>query len=103
MFNSSGVAAGHGDHQPEVEVLVDDPATAVRAGRTTFPSCRQVRSVQSRYEARRVGGVLGRREHRSGHDGGADQVQCDEAAAARSSRAASQRPENMGDRWPMPG
>ena len=49
-------------------------------------------------EAQDVGGVLGRPEHRSGHDGGADRVQREPERAddAEVPAAASQRPEQVG-------
>ena len=49
-------------------------------------------------EAQDVGGVLGRPEHRSGHDGGADRVQREPERAddAEVPASASQRPEQVG-------
>ena len=98
VLDRSGVAAGHGDRRPEVEVLVDNWQRRDRAEPNDVAELIRRVGDEVTVEAQHVGGVLGRPEHRSGHDGGADGVQREPERAddAEVPTAASQRPEQVG-------
>ncbi len=98
VFDGSGVAAGHGDRRPEVEVLVDNRQRRDRAEPDDVAELVRCVGDELAVEAQDVGGVLGRPEHRSGHDGGADRVQREPERAddAEVPASASQGPEQVG-------
>ena len=98
LLDRSGVAAGHGDRRPEVEVPVDDRQRRDRAEPDDVPELVRCAGGEVAVEAQDVGRVLGRPEHRSGHDGGADRVQREPERAddAEVPASASQGPEQVG-------
>ena len=98
VFDGSGVAAGHGDCRPEVEVLGDSRPRRDRAEPDDVPELVRCVGDELAVEAQDVGGVLGRPEHRSGHDGGAHRVQREPERGddAEVPASTSQRPEQVG-------
>ena len=98
VVDGSGVAAAHGDCRPEVKVLVDHRQRRDRAEPDDVPELVRCVGDELAVEAQDVGGVLGRPEHRSGHDGGADRVQREPERAddAEVPASASQGPEQVG-------
>ena len=98
VVEGSGVAAAHGDGRPEVKVLVDNRQRRDRAEPDDVPELVRCVGDELAVEAQDVGGVLGRPEHRSGHDGGADRVQREPERAddAEVPASASQGPEQVG-------
>ena len=69
VFDGSGVAAGDGDGRPEVEVLADSWPRRDRAQPDDVAELVGRVGDEFTVEAQYIGGVLGRPEHRSGHDG----------------------------------
>ena len=98
VLDGSGVAAGHRDGRPEVQLVVDDRQRRDRAEPDDGPELVGRVGDEVPVEAQDVGRVLGRPEDRSGHDGGADWVQREPERAddAEVPAAASQRPEQVG-------
>src|ERR671918_722923 len=95
VLDGPGVAAGHRDGRPEVQFLVDHRQRWDRAEPDDVPELVRRVGDELTIEAQDVSGVLGRPEHRSGHDGGADGAQCEPELAddAEVPAAAPQRPE----------
>ena len=98
VLDGPGVAAGDGDGRPEVQFLADDWQRRDRAEPNDVAELVWRVGDEFAVEAQHVGGVLGRPEHRSGHDGGADGVQREPERAddAEVPAAAPQRPEQVG-------
>ena len=98
VLDGPGVAAGNGDGRPEVQLLVDDRQRRDRAEPNDVAELVGCVGDELAVEAQDVGGVLGRPEHRPGHDGGADGVQREPERAddAEVPAAAPQRPEQVG-------
>ena len=98
VLDGSGVAAGHGDGRPEVEVLVDDRQRRDRAEPDDVAELVRRAGDELAVEAQDVDGVLGRPEHGSGHDDGTDRVQREPERAddAEVPAAAPQGPEQVG-------
>src|SRR5512132_3996016 len=69
-LDGSGVAAGHRDGWPEVQVLVDHRQRRHRAEPNDGPELVGRVGDEVPVEAQDLGGVLGRPEDRSGRDGG---------------------------------
>jgi hypothetical protein len=98
VFDGPRVAAAHGDGRPEMEALVDTRQRRDRAEPDDVPELVRCVAEEPAVEAQDVAGVLGRPEHRSGHDGGADRVQGEPERAddAEVPASASQGPEQVG-------
>jgi hypothetical protein len=81
-----------------VKVLVDTRQRRDRAEPDDVPELVRCVGDELSVEAQDVGGVVGRPEHRSGHDGGADWVQREPERTddAEVPAAAAQRPEQVG-------
>jgi hypothetical protein len=81
-----------------VEVLVDHQLRRDRTEPDDIPELVRCVGDELTVEAQDVGGVLGRPEHRSGHDGGADRVQREPERAddAEVPASASPGPEQVG-------
>ena len=97
VFDGSRVAAADRDCGPEVKVLVDNRQGRDRA--EPHDVAELVRRIRDELavEAQDVGGVLGRPEHGSGDDGGANRVQgkTERADDAEVPASASQGPEQV--------
>src|SRR6266511_1706191 len=97
-LHRSGVADGNRDCRPEVQLLADVRQRRDRAEPNVGPALVGRVGDEVPVEAQDLGGVLGRPEHRSGHDGGADRVQREPERAddAEVPASASQGPEQVG-------
>ena len=98
FLHGSGVAAAHRDGWPEAQLFLDARQRWDRAEPDDSPDLVGRVGDEVPVEVQDVGRVLCRPEDRSGHDGGADGMQCEPERAddAEVSAAAPQRPEQVG-------